>query len=146
MTELHERIQSMLEDLRLIFNHHKEMEMNDDINISYESLVMLSIDSFHTEIYANKDNYFNWYSELTWQNIPILNFNNFIELERVTETDILYMYHWLLFDNFYVEERQRIRLGKQFTRSELKEELMSVVWHPNNFHKFKYLDPDTFLL
>ena len=23
-------------------------------------------------------------------------------------------------------------------------ELMAVVWHPHNFHKFKYLDPDTF--
>jgi hypothetical protein len=145
MTELQERIQGMLEDLKVFFNHLKKIEINED-NISYESLVMLVIDRFHTEIYTDENNYFDWYSEITGQNIPILDFNDFIELERVTEIDILRMYHWLLFDNFYVEERQRIRLGRQFMRSELKEELMSVVWHPNNFHKFVHLDPDTFLL
>jgi len=26
----------------------------------------------------------------------------------------------------------------------LKEELMANVWHPRNFEKFRYLDPDTF--
>ena len=28
--------------------------------------------------------------------------------------------------------------------SKFKEELMANVWHPRNFEKFKYLDPETF--
>ena len=33
---------------------------------------------------------------------------------------------------------------EQFKYSKLKEELMANVWHPRNFNKFKYLDPETF--
>ena len=42
------------------------------------------------------------------------------------------------------EEFIRNKFQKWFTRSELKAELMAVVWHPKNFEKFKYLDPETF--
>ena len=38
----------------------------------------------------------------------------------------------------------RKRFQEWFKRSELKAELMANVWHPRNFEKFKYLDPDTF--
>ena len=33
---------------------------------------------------------------------------------------------------------------KHFMSCGLAEELISVVWHPRNFKKFKYLDPETF--
>ena len=36
------------------------------------------------------------------------------------------------------------RFQEWFKRSELKAELMASVWHPRNFEKFKYLDPETF--
>jgi hypothetical protein len=38
----------------------------------------------------------------------------------------------------------RKELRQWFSVSALKEELMAKVWHPRNFAKFKYLDPDTF--
>ena len=38
----------------------------------------------------------------------------------------------------------RRKFQEWFKRSELKAELMASVWHPKNFEKFKYLDPDTF--
>ena len=31
-----------------------------------------------------------------------------------------------------------------FKKSALKEELIAKLWHPTNFEKFKYYDPDMF--
>jgi hypothetical protein len=42
------------------------------------------------------------------------------------------------------EEFIRKKFQEWFRRSELKAELMANVWHPRNFEKFKYLDPETF--
>ena len=42
------------------------------------------------------------------------------------------------------EKYIRSRFHDWFKRSELKAELMANVWHPRNFEKFKYLDPETF--
>lgn len=38
----------------------------------------------------------------------------------------------------------RKELSEWFKKSELKEELMATIWHPKNFDKFKYLDPELF--
>jgi len=38
----------------------------------------------------------------------------------------------------------RKRFQEWFRKSLLKEELMANVWHPKNWEKFKYLDPETF--
>jgi hypothetical protein len=38
----------------------------------------------------------------------------------------------------------RKKFQQWFKRSDLKAELMAVVWHPRNFEKFKYLDSETF--
>ena len=38
----------------------------------------------------------------------------------------------------------RKKFQEWFKRSDLKAELMANVWHPRNFEKFKYLDPETF--
>lgn len=38
----------------------------------------------------------------------------------------------------------RKKFQEWFKRSTLKEELMAKLWHPNNFEKFKYYDPETF--
>jgi hypothetical protein len=35
-------------------------------------------------------------------------------------------------------------LREWFKKSNLKKELMKNVWHPKNWAKFKYLNPDTF--
>jgi len=40
----------------------------------------------------------------------------------------------------YLRELKRV----EFRQSKLKEELMAIVWHPKNFEKFKYLDPEIF--
>ena len=43
------------------------------------------------------------------------------------------------------EDYMRRRYREEFMKEEgLAWELMSVVWHPRNFHKFKYLDPEMF--
>ena len=42
------------------------------------------------------------------------------------------------------EEFIRKKFQEWFRRSDLKEELIANVWHPRNFEKFKYLDPETF--
>ena len=42
------------------------------------------------------------------------------------------------------EEFIRKKFQEWFKRSELKQELMANIWHPRNFEKFKYLDPETF--
>jgi hypothetical protein len=38
----------------------------------------------------------------------------------------------------------RKELRQWFSTSPIKEEMMAKVWHPRNFAKFKYLDPETF--
>ena len=45
-----------------------------------------------------------------------------------------------------VEKNNYIRkcFQKHFMSCGLAEELISVVWHPRNFEKFKHLDPETF--
>jgi len=42
------------------------------------------------------------------------------------------------------EEFIRKKFQEWFRRSDLKAELIANVWHPRNFEKFKYLDPETF--
>ena len=42
------------------------------------------------------------------------------------------------------EKYIRERFQEWFKRSELKAEIMANVWHPRNFWKFRYLDPETF--
>ena len=52
-----------------------------------------------------------------------------------------------LIDIYYQEQQQtfiRRKFQEWFRRSDLKAELMANVWHPRNFEKFRYLDPDTF--
>ena len=40
---------------------------------------------------------------------------------------------------------EMLPIRKEFMKEYgLAWELMAAVWHPDNFHKFKYLDPDTF--
>lgn len=141
-----EQIKNMLEDIELVLNHH--IVLGDE---EYKSCVMIVIDAFHTAIYADTDNYLCWYRGLMDQNITKLDFQDFIRLTRVTSTDFIRMYCWLVFDSFYVEEnilfteRQRIIFGNLFKRSQLKEELMATLWHPNNFNHFIHWDPETFL-
>lgn len=47
---------------------------------------------------------------------------------------------WFQHRQTYIKKR----FQEWFKRSELKQELMANVWHPRNFEKFKYLDPETF--
>ena len=42
------------------------------------------------------------------------------------------------------EDYMRKRFQEWFRKSSLKEKLMANVWHPRNWEKFKYLDPETF--
>ena len=46
--------------------------------------------------------------------------------------------------NASIEKYLRVRFREHFMESGLAEELIECVWHPNNFRKFKYLDPETF--
>jgi len=49
-------------------------------------------------------------------------------------------------NDFQVEKDNFIRnkLREWFMRSELKRELIEKLWHPRNFEKFKYYDPEMF--
>jgi hypothetical protein len=38
----------------------------------------------------------------------------------------------------------RNKFQEWFKQSSLKEELIASLWHPRNFEKFKYYDPDMF--
>lgn len=41
---------------------------------------------------------------------------------------------------FYFEQKEENRIKKEFTKEDgLRDELMAVVWHPDNYHKFKGL-------
>jgi hypothetical protein len=53
---------------------------------------------------------------------------------------------WLLYHINKGDTLKYVReeLQKWFSKSDLKQELMSTVWHPRNIHRFKYLDPETF--
>jgi hypothetical protein len=42
------------------------------------------------------------------------------------------------------EDFIRRKFQEWFKRSDLKAELIAKLWHPRNFEKFKYYDPDTF--
>lgn len=55
--------------------------------------------------------------------------------------------YWYLFANDMCGVKDmfiRKKMTEWFKRSDLKAELMANVWHPRNFDKFKYLDPETF--
>ena len=136
------QIQYMLRDIEISLNHYSSILTHD-----YQSYVILIIHAFHDTIYTNQHHYFNWYYQL---NITRLLLTDFIKLRQPTQLQFIQMYHWLIFDTFYDEqnilftERQRIIFGNKFKRSDLKSELMTVVWHPNNFHKFIHWDPETF--
>jgi hypothetical protein len=141
------RVQDMLNDVQLILNN--EIQLHNHNSFNYYLCVIRIIDAFHTEI-QDDDNYFKWYCQLMTRHITKLDIDDFIALTTVTPTDFIRMYYWLTFDSFYVDEnilfteRQRIILGNQFKRSGLKEELMATLWHPINFNKFYYWDPETF--
>jgi hypothetical protein len=59
-------------------------------------------------------------------------------------------------DNYIQIQKNKTRLYEKYNRyirrlfqewfkkSALKEELIAKLWHPNNFEKFKYYDPETF--
>jgi hypothetical protein len=55
-------------------------------------------------------------------------------------------YYSQLSRNRMTASQSFIRKGLQewFRKSVLKEELMASVWHPRHFHKFHWMDPDTF--
>ena len=77
----------------------------------------------------------------------MLSFNPNITWELVqTNNDRRWNYRGLSCNkmNKQREEFIRKRFQEWFRRSKLKEEIMANVWHPRNFEKFKYLDPDTF--
>jgi hypothetical protein len=42
------------------------------------------------------------------------------------------------------EDFIRKQLQRWFITSPVRRQLMESVWHPRNFQKFKYLDPETF--
>ena len=143
-----EKIKTKFRDIEIVLNYQRQL-CNDDtemLNNQYYQRVMLIIDLFHSSISRDVDNYFDWYRQLMALNIPKLDIQDFIGLTRVTKIDFICMYYCFTFDTFHqlFTERQRIRLGKQFKRSDLKRDLMEKVWHPINFHKFKYWDPETF--
>jgi hypothetical protein len=46
--------------------------------------------------------------------------------------------------NFAKEQFIRSKFQEWFKRSKLKEELTAKLWHPKNFEKFKYYDPEMF--
>lgn len=135
-----EQLQDIFYNMEMALNYQLEMFGMEN---NYYSFVKYTINYIHITI-SNMDNYFDWYNELLTQNIPKLEFNDFFELERITQMDILRIYYWFVFDSFYEEEKHRIKMGNQFKRSELKSELMATIWHPKNFYKFIYLDADTF--
>lgn len=70
------------------------------------------------------------------KNITIKIFNQLVKENKITRQG----YNR---DIFSLERDEYIneKISQYF---KLKEELMANVWHPKNFYKFKYLDPDTF--
>jgi hypothetical protein len=66
-------------------------------------------------------------------------FDIYCKYDISTETDTIVL---KIYENF--ADKIRKDLQDKFKKSPLKEELMAVVWHPRNFEKFKYLDPEEF--
>lgn len=124
-----EQMQDKINDIVQVLNYHISLcnEDPDKLIYNYETCVMLSVDAFHTAIYADEDNYFDWYIGLMSQNFPKLVLTDFIKLQKITKMDFLHMYYWLVFDTFYVgenalfTEKQRIKLNKQLNKSDLIE-------------------------
>ena len=105
-----QQIDNILEDIELVLNHQLTL-YNEDYNMSlynYNSCVTIIINAFHTALFGDFDNYFDWYFTLMTQNIPKLDIQDFIELRKVTQSDFIRMYYWLIFDTFYVEENTYI--------------------------------------
>ncbi len=63
-----------------------------------------------------------------------------------TNTDIEWEYDSLSLNTFALEKKNffRKKLQQWFKTSALKEELIAKLWHPSNFEKFKYYDPEMF--
>ena len=55
-------------------------------------------------------------------------------------------YYYLSMNRFTLEKEMffRKKLPEWFKKSDLKRELIAKVWHPKNYEKFKYYDPDMF--
>lgn len=64
----------------------------------------------------------------------------------LSNPDKPWRYDILHLNNFEMDKNNFIRkkLREWFKRSDLKEELIAKLWHPKNFEKFKYYDPDEF--
>ncbi len=81
---------------------------------------------------------------MDWKSI---NYNPNITWEIVQNNpDKPWNYFWLSLNTMEKAKNNYIRkeLQQWFKQSELKAELIATVWHPKNYEKFKYLDPETF--
>lgn len=89
----------------------------------------------------NLDEPWNWNCILS--NNPNITFEIFLD-----NLDSVFMYHsnWFHLNHLTLDRDMYIRkkLREWFKKSELKEELIAKLWHPRNYEKFKYYDPDTF--
>lgn len=63
-----------------------------------------------------------------------------------TKRNQLNLYYYINFTSIHLNEATILNffIENWVKRHALYEELMANVWHPRNFWKFKYLDPDTF--
>jgi hypothetical protein len=104
-------------------------------------------------------NYFGLSSNpnITWEivqqnpgipwNYIYLSFNPNITWEIVHHNPDKPWDYTILSENSMIKAKEnfiRKELSECFKKSELKEELMATIWHPKNFDKFRYLDPDLF--
>jgi hypothetical protein len=98
--------------------------MSENLNITLE--IIQSNPQIPFNIYINPNitfEYIKSVKNMTWYNEFLLGTNKF-ELEK----------------NIFF----RKKLQEWFKKSSLKEELIAKLWHPKNFEKFKYYDPETF--
>jgi hypothetical protein len=86
----------------------------------------------------------NYNEKWSWLNIS-LNPNIMWEIIK-SNKDKPWRFDVLGYNSFDLDKDNFIRnkLREWFRRSTLKEELIAKLWHPRNYNKFKYYDPDMF--
>lgn len=144
----------------------KEIILNLKFNLAYclnnnymREFIVLNEYKYRVEkiFYEYSFNYLNYFNYNTMiQNINIMLIDNkikilyknkyFEEINELIKSSNQLIDYFIM--NFYKNNELLYYIIKykqeQFKISKLKEELMANVWHPRNFDKFKYLDPETF--
>ena len=126
------------------------MMLSMNQNITWE-IVQANPDEDWNYQFLSKNPNITWeivrsYPDEDWNYLWLSNYNANINWQIIEDNHDKCYYRGIYINPMPLWKNEYIRkcYQKHFMSSGIAEELISVVWHPRNFERFKYLDPETF--